>query len=430
MRAPVSVIGTGYLGATQAAALAELGHDVLGVDINDATVQALRSGRPPFYEPRLEELLARHVASGRLRFGSSIEEAAAFSKFHLICVGTPQREGERAADVSAVFAAVKALAPALRPGSIVIGKSTVPAGTAPKIAEILAEYGCELVWNPEFLREGFAIQDSLTPDRIVLGASSDAAVQAVLELYDAMIAAGVPVVVTDFATAELVKVAANSFLATKISFINAMAEICEPLGADVTALSRALSHDPRIGAGAFSAGLGFGGGCLPKDIRAFTARADELGLGRSLGILHEVEAVNDRRRERMVGVARRLAGGSLAGRRIAILGASFKPGTDDVRDSPALEVGLGLQREGADVHVYDPRALARARASYPTLQYSESVIAACADADVVLHLTEWPEFRGMKPADLSAVVRQRAIADGRNVLDAGTWRAAGWTFSH
>ena len=423
----LSIIGAGYLGATHAAAMAEIGHDVIALDVDESKVQMLNAGELPFYEPGLQDLIIKGLASGRLRFTTSFADLAA-SEVHFICVGTPQKKGEYAADMAYVDAATRSLIRVLRPGAVVVGKSTVPAGTAQRLAGWLVEAQAELVWNPEFLREGNAIEDTLRPDRIVAGAASESALEILREVYAPIIAAGTPYLTTDFATAELVKVAANSFLATKISFINAMAEVCEATGADVTQLSHALSYDERIGGKFLNAGLGFGGGCLPKDIRAFMARAGELGVDQALSFLKEIDAINMRRRTRMVDLAREICGGSLAGMRVAVLGAAFKPNSDDIRDSPALDVAVAIQRSGAAVRVYDPQAMAGAKQAYPTLAYSPSAVEAAIDADVVLHLTEWQEFRDMHPSALSEVVSERRILDGRNVLDRDLWRAEGWTY--
>ena len=424
----VSVIGTGYLGATHAAAMAELGHEVVGVDVDETKIERLAAGQVPFYEPALPDLLAKHVASGALRFTTSMADAVDGAELHFVCVGTPQKAGEYAADLTYVDAAFASLAELVGPGAVVVGKSTVPVGTAARIAALLGEVGAQLVWSPEFLREGFAVEDTLRPDRVVIGAEDDAAVRLLERAYAPILANGVPVIHTDFATAELVKVAANSFLATKISFINAMAEVCEATGADVTQLATAIGHDARIGHKFLRAGLGFGGGCLPKDIRAFMARAGELGVDQAVSFLKNIDEINLRRRARTVDLAREMCDGSLAGRRVAILGAAFKPESDDIRDSPALDVALAIQRQGAAVRVYDPQAMGSAKDSYPTLAYSPSALEACADADVVLHLTEWAEFRQLSPDDLAPIVRERNIVDGRSVLDPATWRAANWHF--
>ncbi|MEP6463452.1 MAG: UDP-glucose/GDP-mannose dehydrogenase family protein [Frankiaceae bacterium] len=429
----LTVIGTGYLGATHAVCMADLGYQVLGVDVDETKIARLAAGEVPFYEPELPELLAKSQDSGRLRFTTSFAEVAEFGDVHFICVGTPQRKGEYAADLTFLHAAVGALAPLLTRPCLVVGKSTVPAGTAVGVgarlrAEAPAGDGVVLGWNPEFLREGFAVQDTLRPDRLVFGVESASAEAGLRAAYAPILAAGVPAVVTDFATAELVKVAANAFLATKISFINAMAEVCEATGADVTQLSKALSYDERIGGRFLHAGLGFGGGCLPKDIRAFMARAGELGVDQALSFLKEVDAINLRRRARLVDLAEEVVEGTFTGQRIAVLGAAFKPNSDDIRDSPALDVASAIARRGGEVTVYDPAAMDNARRDYPQLRYAESALEAAAQADLVLHLTEWAEFRSMDPEVLGAAVTRRAIVDGRNALDPVRWRAAGWTY--
>jgi UDPglucose 6-dehydrogenase len=427
----ITVVGCGYLGATHAAAMAELGHEVLGMEIDPAKRSALAEGRAPIYEPGLEDLLARHVASGQLRFTDSYAEVAAWGDLHFLCVGTPERAESKAADVSQVRAAVEGLAPYLDQPCLVVGKSTVPVGTAAWAAEqlaALAPAGAEamLAWNPEFLREGFGVRDSLHPDRIVLGISHGRAEKVLLDFYRPMIDAGTPVVVTDYATAELVKVAANAFLATKVSFVNAMAEVCEATGADVVDLADALGYDVRIGRAFLNAGIGFGGGCLPKDIRAFVHQAGELGVEDAMTFLRHVDGLNQRQRERVVDIAQAMLG-RLSGARVGVWGAAFKPDSDDTRDSPALWIAGQLHLHGARVSVYDPRARETARSVFPTLTYADSALEACRDADLVLHLTEWPEFRTINPTDLDGVVNGQRIFDGRNVLDLDAWRSAGWT---
>jgi UDPglucose 6-dehydrogenase len=429
----MTVIGTGYLGATHAACMAELGHDVLGIDVDPDKVARLNAGDTPFFEPGLEPVLRKNLESGRLRFGTSYEEAGAFGEVHFLCVGTPQKKGEHAADLRYVDAATESLARHLERPALVVGKSTVPVGTAERLAALIesnspAGSGVELAWNPEFLREGFAVADTLHPDRLVVGVRSQHAEDVLREVYAGPIGAGTPFLSMDFATAELVKVAANAFLATKISFINAMAEVCEATGADVALLADAIGYDPRIGRRFLNAGLGFGGGCLPKDIRAFMARAGELGTSEALTFLREVDAINMRRRTRVVELAREQCDGSLLGKRVAVLGAAFKPDSDDVRDSPALNVAGQIQLQGAAVTVYDPEAMANARALFPTLGFADSALEACQGADVVLLLTEWAEFRELDPTSLSRVVSRPQIVDGRNALDAERWRAAGWTY--
>ena len=410
--------------------MAELGYQVLGLDVDKDKIDRLANGDVPFFEPGLQELLRRNLAAGRLGFTSSYEQVGNFGDVHFICVGTPQKPGERGADLSYLDSAIADLAPHLRPGAVVVGKSTVPSGTADRLADLLAAIapGVELCWNPEFLREGFAIEDTLRPDRLVLGIRGGSAQDVLRQVYAPILDAGTPLVVTDFFTAELVKVAANAFLATKISFINAMAEVCEAVGADVTELAEALSYDTRIGGRFLTAGLGFGGGCLPKDIRAFAARADELGLGESLRFLAEVDAINLRRRDRVVALTRELLDDAVAGARVTVLGGAFKPNSDDIRDSPALDVAARLHRAGAVVTVYDPAAMDNARRAYPELCYAPSAVAAAAGAEVVLMLTEWQEFRDLDPDALAEVVAVRSIVDGRNALDREHWRARGWIY--
>ena len=427
----LTFLGTGYLGATTAACMAELGFEVLGMDVDEDKIEALSGGRLPFYEPGLAEMLERQIASGRLRFTTSYAEAAEFGDVHILCVGTPQRDGEQGADLRYVDAVVDGLAPHLHRPTLVVGKSTVPVGTAERVARRLRELApageqVELAWNPEFLREGFAVEDTLRPDRIVVGVRSAAAEATLREVYATQLAAGIPFIVTDYATAELVKASANAFLATKISFINAMAELCEATGGDVTVLADAIGHDARIGRRFLNAGIGFGGGCLPKDIRAFMHRAGELGV--DLGFLREVDTINLRRRAHVVDRAREMCGGTLLGIRIGVLGAAFKPDSDDVRDSPALEVAGQLQLQGAQVTVYDPRANENGRRIFPTLSYADSAVEACRAADLVVHVTEWQEFRDLDPAALADVVAEKRILDARNALDADRWRGAGWTY--
>ncbi|MGC4945613.1 UDP-glucose dehydrogenase family protein [Streptomyces sp. DT224] len=425
----MTVIGTGYVGTVHAACMADIGHQVLGIDIDEARIASLAAGRAPMHEPGLDALLARTVASGRLRFSSSLAEGAEFARTHFVCVGTPQRPDSEAADLRYVNAVVDELAQHLRPGSLVVGKSTVPVGTAAALGRRIAAStrDCEVAWNPEFLREGSAVQDTMRPERIVVGVGSPHAEAALRALYAPLVRAGAEFFSTDTATAELVKVAANSFLATKISFINAMAEVCEAAGADVTVLAHAIGADSRIGHRFLDPGLGFGGSCFPKDIRAFAARAEEIGAGEAVSFLHEVDRINLRQRQRTVIRARQLVGGSFAGRRVAVLGASFKPGSDDVRDSPALAVASILHEQGASVRVHDPEALDNARATLPDLTYSLDIPKVCEDADAVLHLTSWPDYRRIDPLALASVVRSPVLLDARNSLDAQSWRAAGWS---
>ncbi|TXN28813.1 UDP-glucose dehydrogenase family protein [Lacisediminihabitans profunda] len=427
----ISVIGCGYLGAVHAVAMVELGHHVVGIDVDAAKIAQLTEGRPPFFEPGLPEILSSALATGRLRFSTDIAEVAG-SRVHFVAVGTPQRDGSNAADMTYVDSAIDALLPHLAPGDIVVGKSTVPVGSATRLAGVLeaSGTGAVLAWNPEFLREGFAVLDTMSPDRLVYGVASgdDTAVVALNEVYATAIAAGTPVVVTDYATAELVKVAANAFLATKISFINAMAEIAEVTGADVTQLADAIGYDSRIGRRFLNAGVGFGGGCLPKDIRAFTARAEELGRGESVAFLKEVDQINLRRRQRVVDLTVDALGSVVNEKKVAVLGLAFKPHSDDVRDSPALDVAVKLRGLGANVIATDPQAIENSRARHPQISYSADIAETLRDADAVVLVTEWPEFAGIDPVWAAGLVRNRTIIDGRNKLDAAAWRAAGWTY--
>jgi len=429
----ISVIGCGYLGAVHAASMVALGHTVVGIDSDPERSDALAAGKAPFYEPGLDEMLAQGQATGRLRFSTDIADAAE-ATVHFLCVGTPQSHGQHAADLTYVESAVADLLTILKPDDVVVGKSTVPVGTAAGIADRVraAAPGADLIWNPEFLREGFAVEDTLTPDRIVFGVGRDevaARARTVLEqVYADILASGTPLIVTNFSTAELVKVAANAFLATKISFINAMADLCELVDGDVVELADALGHDTRIGRRFLNAGLGFGGGCLPKDIRAFMHRAGELGADQTLTFLREVDIINLRRREQSVLAVQSMLRGQVAGRRLAVLGASFKPDSDDIRDSPALAVAEALHLMGADVFVYDPRARAAAERKSPQLHYTDSALAAATGADVVLLLTEWREFTTLDPEALGQVVAGRRIFDARNALDPVAWTGAGWEY--
>ncbi|KQM82780.1 UDP-glucose/GDP-mannose dehydrogenase family protein [Agromyces sp. Leaf222] len=425
----LSVIGCGYLGAVHASAMAELGHEVIGIDVDPSKVEALQAGRPPFYEPGLPEVLTSAGATGRLRFSTDIAEVAD-ATVHFIAVGTPQSADGYAADLKYVDAAIEALLPYLKEGDLIVGKSTVPVGTARRLADRIAESGtgARLAWNPEFLREGYAVKDTIEPDRLVYGVGDERDVEVLDGVYATAIGAGTPRIVTDYATAELVKVAANAFLATKISFINAMAEIAEVTGADITSLADAIGHDARIGRRFLNAGVGFGGGCLPKDIRAFTARAEELGRGESVAFLKEVDAINLRRRVRVVDLAVDALGGAPYGKKVAVLGVTFKPHSDDVRDSPALDVAVQLKGLGADVVVTDPEGIDNARLRHPQLLYTSATEEALRHADLVVLVTEWPEYVGLDPAHVKSISRASVIIDGRNALDTEAWKAAGWSY--
>ncbi|WP_411702627.1 UDP-glucose dehydrogenase family protein [Corynebacterium sp. LaCa142] len=429
----MTVIGTGYLGATHAACMAELGHEVLGVDVDEDKISVLQSGKVPFFEPGLPEVLERNIAAGRLGFSTNYDEAAQFANVHFLGVGTPQRRGSYAADMTYVKAVITDLVPKLRGEHVIFGKSTVPVGTAAELQELadgLASEGTrvEIAWNPEFLREGYAVHDTITPDRIVIGTreSESRAEELAREIYAQPLAQDTPFIATDLQTAELVKVSANAFLATKISFINAVSEICEIAGADVVALADAIGIDKRIGRKFLGAGLGFGGGCLPKDIRAFMARAGELGADQALTFLREVDAINMRRRDRMVDMSKEAFNGSLLGHRVTVLGCAFKPNSDDVRDSPALSVAGSLSLAGAAVTVYDPEGMDNAKKVFPTLDYAADTESALREAELVILATEWQQFKDLDPNEAGELVDNKHIIDGRNVLDVAAWSNAGW----
>ncbi|MBT1105654.1 UDP-glucose/GDP-mannose dehydrogenase family protein [Streptomyces sp. Tu10] len=429
----MTVIGCGYLGATHAACMAELGHDVLGMDSDIDKVHTLNTGKAPFFERDLDGLLAKHTTSGRLRFTASYREATDFADLHFIGVGTPPQPGNDAYDLTHLFDALTKLAPSLTTPAVIAVKSTVPVGTAPRVAKILREHApagdlIEVAWNPEFLRESFAVDDTLRPDRLVLGLSTDHSwAEALLrQAFAKIIESGTPTIVTDWATAELAKGAANSYLATKISFINAMTEICEKTGANGTALADILGHDHRIGRHGMQPGLGFGGGCLPKDLAGFISRADDLDADQAVGILREAAAVNARRRQRVIDLTHEELGTDLRGKRITVWGAAFKPETDDIRDSPALAVAQALHNLGATVTITDPKALDNARKLHPELDYVEDPIAAVDDSDLLLHLTEWPHFTTIDPRRLATRTANPKVIDARGTLNTDQWRDAGW----
>lgn len=429
MALKLSVIGTGYLGATHAACMASLGFNVIGFDTEAEKVALLSQGKVPFYEPDLEELLIAQLKSKRLSFTNKVEDLAD-ADVHFICVGTPQIKNGNAADLSYVNSALESIAKHVKPGGLVVGKSTVPVGTATKLRNRLLELNpkADLAWNPEFLREGFAVEDTLRPNRLVVGVVNDSAEKILKEVYATNLRENTPWVRADLPTAELVKVAANSFLATKISFINAMAEVCEASGGDVTVLAKAIGYDPRIGNRFLQAGIGFGGGCLPKDIRAFMARAEELGASQAVEFLKEIDAINLRARQRIIELVRKDLSDDLVGKKVAVLGAAFKPDSDDVRDSPALDISAQIQAAGAHVTVHDPKAISNAQKRFPGLNFSQDINSTLMDAEIVLHLTEWKIYRDIDPKQVKKVVKTAIMIDGRNALDRDLWRSAGWKF--
>jgi UDPglucose 6-dehydrogenase len=429
MALKLSVIGTGYLGATHAACMASLGFEVIGFDTESSKVDLLSKGKVPFYEPDLEELLAEQIKAKRLTFTNKVEDLSD-ADVHFICVGTPQVKNGNAADLTYVNSALESIAKHVKPGGLVVGKSTVPVGTATKLRKRLLELNpkADLAWNPEFLREGFAVEDTLRPNRLVIGVVTDSAENILKEVYAINLKENTPWVRADLPTAELVKVAANSFLATKISFINAMAEVCEASGGDVTVLAKAIGYDPRIGSRFLQAGIGFGGGCLPKDIRAFMARAEELGASQAVEFLKEIDAINLRARQRIIELVRKDLSDDLVGKKVAVLGAAFKPDSDDVRDSPALDISAQIQAAGAHVTVHDPKAISNAQKRFPGLTFAEDINSTLKDAEIVLHLTEWKIYREIDPTQIKKLVKSAIMIDGRNALDRDLWRAAGWKF--
>jgi UDPglucose 6-dehydrogenase len=423
----VSVIGTNYLGASHAAGMAEFGHSVIGLDIDADRVKTLNSGQSHIFETGLEPLLEKHTASSRLRFTTDYSDIADWADVHFLALGTPSAPSG-AADLSQLNAAVDTLSPLLTKPTLVVGKSTVPVGTAAQLERRLrlaspAGDGVEVAWNPEFLREGHAVEDTLAPDRLVFGTHSAQALELLEEIYAIPLTEATPVVRCDIATAELIKVAANAFLATKISFINAMARMCQAAGGDVTLLADAMGYDKRIGREFLNAGLGFGGGCLPKDIAALAVRAEELDVEVLRDFIRSVEAINKGQRTEVAELAIDQLGGDAQGKRIAVLGAAFKPGTDDTRNSPALTVADYLHARGGDVRIYDPQARLSHRDGFTQVSTVEQAVRG---AHVVLHLTEWPEFRQLDPERLGELVAAKIIIDGRLKLHAPTWLSAGW----
>ncbi|TLP94734.1 UDP-glucose/GDP-mannose dehydrogenase family protein [Nesterenkonia salmonea] len=430
----VSVIGTGYLGATHAACMAELGFNVVGVDIDPEKIASLSAGDLPFHEPGLPELIRKHVQSGQLRFTTDLNDVGAWADVHFIAVGTPQVKGGTGADMTYVDAATTTLTQAITKDSLIVGKSTVPVGTAARLADLVQDtknpgVNVSLAWNPEFLREGFAVEDTITPDRLVVGTTHEDDENVLRQVYAEALGRDTPWISTDYQTAELVKVAANAFLATKISFINAFAEVTETVGGDITTLADAIGHDTRIGRKFLNAGVGFGGGCLPKDIRALQTRVAELGLDHSMRFLDEMDQINLRRRKKAVALAFDLLSQDVIGKKIAVLGITFKPLSDDVRDSPGLDVAARLFNAGADVQVYDPQGSHNAAKRYPRITYTPTLDEAVTGAELVILTTEWDEFKTLTPENLNNKVTTRRIIDARNVLNPTTWETANWTFT-
>ncbi len=418
------MVGCGHVGLVSAACFAELGHTVDCIDIDAARIAELREGRTPIHEPDLERLLQRGLAAGRLRFHDSYPEPLE-AEIVFVAVGTPAGQ-DGAADLRGVRDAMSLLAPRLRPGAIIVNKSTVPIGTAELIERMTSRSGARdvaVVSNPEFLQEGSAVINFMRPARVVLGSSNPEAADRVAALYEPL---DVPIQITDVRTAEMIKYASNAFLATKISFINEMAAICEALGADVDQVAAGMGTDPRIGKDFLRAGLGWGGSCFPKDVQSLAHMAAAQGTHPQL--LRSVMDINNDQRRR-VALKLRAALGSLEGRRVLVLGAAFKPGTDDIRQSPALELAELLLVEGADVTVHDPVVTAeQVHAAFPRLDVREDVYAAAEGAEALVLATEWPQFRGLDLERLAAGMQRRLIVDARNFLDPDAAQAAGFEY--
>ncbi|WP_331741282.1 UDP-glucose/GDP-mannose dehydrogenase family protein (plasmid) [Streptomyces sp. NBC_00963] len=429
----VSVIGCGHLGIPHAAAMAELGHEVIGVDVDQARVDRLSAGECPIYEIGLPELLAHHTQSGRLRFTTDIREAADFAELHFIGVGTPIDADGRSYDTAQVFGAIRTLAPHLDRACTIVGKSTVSVGTTSQVTALvqrLAPAGeqVDVCWNPEFLREGHAVEDTLRPDRLIAGLTTAEAEKAIRAVYAPILDAGVPIFVTDPQTAELAKGAANTFLGLKISYINAVADMCEAAGGDVSQIVDILGIDPRIGSAGMRPGIGYGGGCLPKDIRAFTASAGQLGASQAATLLRAAEEINENRTYVALGlITRALGERPIRGTRVTVWGAAFKPGTNDVRESPALSLAQALQQAGATVTIHDPQAVATAMVRSPEFDYTDDLPTSLDGADVIVLATEWPEYRQADPQALGNRPATPLLVDCRTTLDPEPWRAAGWT---
>ncbi len=414
----IAMIGTGYVGLVSGACFADFGHHVTCIDKDAGKIDGLNAGRMPIWEPGLEALVKANVEHKRLSFTTELAEGVAGAEAVFIAVGTPARRGDGHADLTFVFQAVRELAPLVKPGTVLVTKSTVPVGTGDKIAEILAEVGAECVSvasNPEFLREGAAIRDFKIPDRIVVGAEDERAREVLREIYRPLFLNQAPILFTGRRTAELTKYAANAFLATKISFINEIADLCEAVDADVQDVARGIGLDNRIGAKFLHAGPGYGGSCFPKDTVALLQTAQGAGVAQQ--IVSTVVKVNDERKAAMADRVEQALGGSLADKRIGVLGLAFKPNTDDMREAPSIPLIQGLQAKGASVVAYDPVAAEQAAASLSDVEFTDDPYDAAEDADAVVIVTEWDEFRALDLATLAQAMRGRTLVDLRNVYD-------------
>ena len=428
----IAMIGGGYVGLVSGACFAEFGTEVTVVEADAAKLAALRDGRMPIYEPGLDKLVEANVAAGRLSFTGDLPAAVAGAEAVFIAVGTPTRRGDGHADLTYVYAAAEQVARALTGYAVIVTKSTVPVGTGRRIAEIVQSVRPELEFdvasNPEFLREGAAIADFMRPDRVVIGAATDRAREVMRQLYRPLYLIEAPIVFTDIETAELVKYAANAFLAMKITFINEMADLCERVGADVHDVARGIGLDGRIGRKFLHPGPGFGGSCFPKDTLALVRIAQDHGAATRL--VETTAAVNEARK---AGMAQRVVGacgGSVRGKTIAVFGLTFKPETDDMRDAPSLPIVARLIEDGATIRAYDPAGMEAAAPLLPAaVQYCTGALDAAQGADALVVLTEWNEFRALAPARLAEAMRGRVIVDLRNIYEPNTMRAAGFHYS-
>jgi UDPglucose 6-dehydrogenase len=426
----IAMIGAGYVGLVSGACFSEFGVTVACVDKDAEKIARLRGGEIPIFEPGLDDLVARNAQAGRLAFASDLPEAVAGADAVFIAVGTPSRRGDGHADLTYVYAAAREIAHALTGYAVVVTKSTVPVGTGREVARIIRETNpqadFDVVSNPEFLREGSAINDFMRPDRIVIGAEGERAQEVMRQLYRPLYLIETPILFTSLETAELVKYAANAFLATKITFINEIADVCEAVGADVHDVARGIGLDGRIGRKFLHPGPGFGGSCFPKDTQALARTAEQVGA--PMRIVETVVAVNDARKRRMAQRIRVACGGAVAGKTLAVLGLTFKPNTDDMRESPSLVILPALQHDGATIRAFDPEGMNEARKLMPDLVYCKDAYEAMTGADALVILTEWNEFRSLNLGLMRERLRQPIVVDLRNVYSPGDMVAAGFIY--
>jgi UDPglucose 6-dehydrogenase len=416
----VAMIGSGYVGLVSGACFADFGHEAVCVDVNEARIADLKKGVIPIYEPGLDRLVADNAAAGRLSFTTDLAAAVGAAEAVFIAVGTPSRRGDGHADLSYVSAAARDIAKAMQAYTVVVTKSTVPVGTGDTVEQIIRETrpdaAFSVVSNPEFLREGAAIEDFKRPDRVVVGANDERAKAVMAELYRPLSLNAAPILFTDRRTAELTKYAANAFLATKITFINEIADLCEEVGADVQLVARGIGMDKRIGSKFLNAGPGYGGSCFPKDTLALIRSAQDHGV--SLRVVESVVAVNDSRKTAMARKVVKACGGSVQGKTIAVLGLTFKPNTDDMRDAPAINIIEALQRAGATIRAFDPVGMEQAKAVLRDVHYSADAYDCAHGADALVLITEWDAFRALDLARLKQRMRTPVVVDLRNVYRA------------